>query len=90
VIVLPGCDVQSALVQAERLRQAFAAEPFDTAQIHLPVTCSIGLSSRNHPSEKDGNTLLREADRALYLAKGEGRNRVIAHGNRASVCALPL
>jgi len=76
LIVLPGCDGKSALVQAERVREIFAAAPFLTEQHNMVVTCSIGASSRVRPSEADGDALLREADLALYRAKGDGRNRV--------------
>ena len=76
LIVLPGCDGPSAVSQAERVQEAFTASPFFTGQRSVPVTCSIGASSRTVPSEGDGDALLREADLALYSAKGHGRNRV--------------
>ena len=42
----------------------------------IPVTVSVGVAT--YPSEKvdSANTLIREADLALYRAKQGGRNRV--------------
>lgn len=77
LIVLPGCDGESALTQAERVRETFARSPFVTGAHSLPVTCSIGASSRTHASTADGDALLREADVAMYGAKDEGRDRVV-------------
>ncbi|HEX3746116.1 MAG TPA: diguanylate cyclase [Bryobacteraceae bacterium] len=77
VIVLPGCDADSAWAQAERVRQTLAGSPFSSGQSTLNVTCSIGVSTRLAGGWSDADTMLREADLALYRAKGEGRNRVI-------------
>lgn len=76
LIVLPGCDRDSALTQAERIRDTLAASPFVTGQRSLAMTCSIGASSRTLPSGADADGMLREADLALYRAKDNGRNRV--------------
>jgi two-component system, cell cycle response regulator len=77
LIVLPGCDGRSALAHAERVRAVFADSPFVTNQGKLTVTCSIGVTGREHLHEVDAELLLRESDLALYGAKGEGRNRVV-------------
>jgi two-component system, cell cycle response regulator len=79
VVVMPDTDLSFAYMVAERLRQAVADVPF---QISVPpgqlgVTISIGVTA----SEGTGDTadgLLRRADQALYRAKREGRNRVVA------------
>jgi diguanylate cyclase (GGDEF)-like protein len=76
VIVLPGCDGESAFTQAERVRETIAGSPFVSGPRRLQITCSIGASSRILPSGDDAGALLREADLALYRAKDGGRNRV--------------
>lgn len=79
VVVMPDTDKTVATVVAERIRRRIAGEPFliraggDT----VDVTISIGLATL---AEKDDavTTLLKRADQALYRAKREGRNRVVA------------
>jgi two-component system cell cycle response regulator len=78
VIVMPGVNVQAATRIAERARLAVQQEQFviDMTGRMIPVTVSIGLAERG--GEGDANSLYRRADRALYRAKAEGRNRVSA------------
>jgi two-component system cell cycle response regulator len=76
LIVLPGCEGDAARVQAERIREAVAASPFAASAQSFTVTCSIGVSCRTRPSPLDTDSLVREADLAMYQAKDCGRNRV--------------
>ena len=76
LVVLPGCAAREARAQAERIREAFAGEPFDAGGTLLAVTCSIGVSSRDVCASEDAEALVREADAALYAAKNQGRNSV--------------
>ena len=76
LIVLPGCDGRAGCMQAERIREAFACQPFDTGAELVTMTCSIGVSSRDACAAGDANRLIHEADEALYAAKRDGRNRV--------------
>ena len=75
LIVLPGCDGAAAAAQAERMRDAIGATPILTPSQPLAVTASLGVScSSSCPPE----TLVRQADDALYAAKAGGRNRVVS------------
>jgi len=78
VIVMPGVNVHAAARIAERARLAIQQEQFviDKSGRMIPVTVSIGLAERD--AEGDAGSLYRRADRALYRAKNEGRNRVSA------------
>ena len=64
-VLLPGCALQEASLVLERLRSSTPA-----------VTCSAGLAE--HAPGETAEELTRRADRALYLAKRDGRNRLIA------------
>jgi two-component system cell cycle response regulator len=79
VVVMPDTDLNFAYMVAERLRQSVADAPFQisAAAGQLPVTISIGVTASEGPSDTaDG--LLKRADQALYRAKRDGRNRVVA------------
>lgn len=71
VLQLPETTLEEAVAVAERIRQAVAV-----SQEGLPpLTVSIGVTT-NRPDEERVESLLARADRALYKAKLEGRNRV--------------
>ncbi len=79
VVVLPNTAAAAALQQAEKVRTAVAA--LDLSQ-HLPdvrvVTISVGLAADIPARDGDHATLLGRADKALYTAKLQGRNRVVS------------
>lgn len=76
LLALAGAPPQDAVQLAERLRAAVAAQDWPALQPGLQVTVSIGVT---HASEAaDNATLLTLADRRLYSAKIEGRDRVVA------------
>jgi len=71
VLLLPETTLQEALAVAERIRRKVALP-----QDGLPeVTVSIGVTT-NRADEDDVDALLACADRALYRAKEQGRNRI--------------
>ena len=79
VIVMPETDMGVATMIAERLRRAVAGESFPVQQGMklLNVTLSIGLATLNDAGD-DAASILKRADQALYRAKRDGRNRVVA------------
>jgi two-component system cell cycle response regulator len=79
VIVMPETDLHVAGMVAERLRRLIAGEPFavNKGTNRIEVTISIGLSTLELKGEPVADVLKR-ADTALYRAKHDGRNRVVA------------
>lgn len=75
VALLFGSEAEEAMQTAEAIREACAARDIMHGGVSTRVTVSIGLSlSDRHPML---DILLRDADRALYHAKENGRNRVV-------------
>jgi two-component system cell cycle response regulator len=91
VIVMPETDLHVAGMVAERLRRALAGEPFAVHKgtRRIDVTASIGLSTLEIKAEDIGDVMKR-ADNALYRAKREGRNRVVAEPSQVESGRAPL
>ncbi|MGH3627221.1 MAG: GGDEF domain-containing protein, partial [Sciscionella sp.] len=76
LLVLPETDTSGALVCAERIGRRIASEHFKAGAAQADITVSIGITIYL-ANEAIRDTLAR-ADRALYQAKQNGRNRVEA------------
>ncbi|TQV67768.1 sensor domain-containing diguanylate cyclase [Exilibacterium tricleocarpae] len=83
VSVLPRCQAAQAEQIAERIRAAVAEmEVLTDDHRHISVTVSVGMSTwrplgeRAADLEHLGKQLLSQADKAMYAAKRDGRNRV--------------
>lgn len=74
--VLPAAGIEGAVQAGKRICTAISSRPVSFGQHQIPVTCSIGCAVSCDPSSEDVNVLIHRADRALYLAKSSGRNRV--------------
>ncbi len=79
VVVMPDTDLAKAYVVAERLRQHIADKPFNVGKSEVPLnmTASVGVATLEQAGDKP-ETILKRADQALYYAKRDGRNRVLA------------
>jgi diguanylate cyclase (GGDEF)-like protein len=78
-ILCPHTDTEQALVVAERIRRAVEEREFDLDGASARITVSLGVST--WPRRRDArssNDLIEAADAALYEAKRQGRNRVVA------------
>jgi two-component system cell cycle response regulator len=79
VVVMPETDTAVAAVVAERIRRRIASEPFPIRQgtTAIDVTISIGIAALSAADDTAAG-ILKRADLALYRAKRDGRNRVVA------------
>ncbi|MCX7839689.1 MAG: diguanylate cyclase [Anaerolineae bacterium] len=73
--ILPETRVDEALLVAERLRRAIGEMRIVSGEDAVSITVSIGVAAMT-PDITDLTTLIEHADRALYLAKQDGRNCV--------------
>lgn len=76
LIVLPGCDEESAGSRAEEFRCIVESQPVSWDMREIGVTCSFGVAWTRAGVYNLGQ-LLQEADAALYRAKTAGRNCVV-------------
>jgi two-component system, cell cycle response regulator len=74
--ILPDCDLMSALIRADELRTFVGAKPIDSSRISRTITLSIGVAVSTDFPSGDISMLLSHADKGLYAAKRDGRNRV--------------
>ena len=75
-VLLPGTDLEGGARLADRLAEALRAAVFlSRAGVVFSVTSSFGVSA--FPGSSSSEELMLAADRALYRAKKEGKNRVV-------------
>nr|WP_316641018.1 GGDEF domain-containing protein [uncultured Roseateles sp.] len=88
-LVLPQCDLDGALLVAERLRARIAAMSLPWEGEQLTLTVSLGVAATSPDEARPGvdaaEAVLRQADRALYRAKAAGRNRVEVQQPQADI-----
>ena len=75
-VLVPECPPEAAERLAERLRESLAAIRVTAERGEIAFTVSIGVALCDPTAPLD--TALEAADRALYAAKQQGRNRVVA------------
>jgi diguanylate cyclase (GGDEF)-like protein len=88
LILMPNTAKDVALRMAERIRALVEGTPFEHAEAQPTghVTISGGVATAPGDGD-DVDSLLRNADAALYQAKRAGRNRVVAFAGDALVLA---
>ncbi len=90
-VVLPGLDMIAATSVAERIRHALEAQALDMPSGgKVWATVSIGVTTRAPGEQTDFEGMLLAADRALYEAKGAGRNMVRIGAQKAEAAAPTL
>jgi diguanylate cyclase (GGDEF)-like protein len=73
IVLLPDTDAAAALIVAEKIRATIAG--MSVSGVDRAITASLGIATIPQHAA-DGDQLVRAADRALYLAKTNGRDRV--------------
>jgi diguanylate cyclase (GGDEF)-like protein len=76
LVILPECCPECAAAFAERLRLCVSSDSIDTPEGRIPVTISLGVTVSSKERKNDADSLVKAADKALYQAKENGRNRV--------------
>jgi diguanylate cyclase (GGDEF)-like protein len=77
VMLLPETDLDQARIVAERVRQSVAASALRAHEVHFNLTASVGFAAAT-VGMSGFEAMLHAADQALYQAKAEGRNRIVA------------
>jgi diguanylate cyclase (GGDEF)-like protein len=81
IVLLPNVDTETAVKIAEHLRSSIIDLKMTNIQSKNQggiMTISLGASTTNANSDTDPFTLLNASDMALYQAKNQGRNCVVA------------
>jgi len=83
LVTLPETDLGGALHLAERLRRVISKKKYNIGTKKINITASFGVAgfdSYSATGEISFDILIRHADKYLYQAKNEGRNRVAGGG----------
>ena len=77
IVLLPNTTAAGAQLAAQKLLAAFRARPIYVAGNLLPLTASVGATALAPHQRATANALYLAADQALYLAKENGRDRIV-------------
>ncbi len=78
VMLMPETDVQAGVKMLEKVRETIAGCPFHFKGEDVQITSSFGVAEFSEGDTVDA--VLERADKALYKAKEQGRNKVVSSG----------
>jgi len=100
LLVMPSCDLTSAIIRADQIRSSVSSTPIPTSAKPQAITLSMGVAVVDGRLEVQAQTVLLQADAGLYKAKREGRNRAeyvdsvavsaVEHPERDTLCGPEL
>ena len=91
-VVFPGCSLQDAIAEAEKIRLSISSLIIKTTHDEvIRITASVGVASVRSATFQGSAQLLENADRALYLAKHSGRNivKALPSSGRTDLKSIP-
>jgi diguanylate cyclase (GGDEF)-like protein len=88
IAMLPNTDLAGAMHVAGLMREAVEGLDIFPGGASIPVTVSIGLACMVPVAGYSAEALLADADKALYRAKHDGRNRICSGAPLAAAAAL--
>ncbi|MFH2047434.1 MAG: diguanylate cyclase [Pseudomonadota bacterium] len=77
-VILPYTNIEDAKTMIERFRETVAEHQFEYKSTQIQLTASAGIAQSINVKEQTLTRLVEMADKALYQAKKEGRNRTVA------------
>lgn len=83
LILSLGDSLSSSELLAKKINNVLAKRPYTSGQTLITMTASIGVSYTDNklPAESALTNLLFQADKALYVAKNQGRNQVVIYNS---------
>ena len=91
-VVFPGCNLQEAIAEAEKIRLSLSSLIIKTSYDEvIRITASVGVATLKSGKFETSSQLLENADKALYLAKHSGRNIVksLPSSGRTDLKSIP-
>lgn len=76
VICIPGASEEETLALADRCRVAIMEIDTNPSGYRFPISASFGVATRAAHADTSFEDMLAAADKALYVSKTDGRNRV--------------
>jgi diguanylate cyclase (GGDEF)-like protein len=83
--VLPSTNFSGALSVADRVWRAMGSEPFALPNGPERVSISVGVAVFPSRDIKTKDQLIKAADKALYQAKGDGRDRICVYQHQGYI-----
>ena len=77
-VLLPDTSLEEAAALCDRFRERISKHVFTFNEITIQITASVGVAACSANNETTGQQLVNLADKALYQAKNQGRNNVVA------------